>query len=153
MGRVAGPWGVRGWVRIADPADGLAQCRTWWIGGAAYGVEETRPHSATLLARLAGVASREAARALKGKTVAVPRAALPDPEDGIYYYADLIGLEVVNADGVALGTVKALASYGAHEVMEVVAGERTRLLPWVAAVVKRVDRPARRIEVDWGEDW
>lgn len=152
MGRVAGPYGVRGWIRVADPVDGLAACATWWIGGKAWRVEQTRRHSGALLARLEGLASREAARTLKGKTVSVERAELPEPEEGIYYHADLLGADVVNADGVLLGTVKTIASNGAHEVMEV-AGVRVRLLPWVPAVVRRVDLERRRIEVDWGADW
>jgi len=152
MGRVAGPYGVRGWVKVAAPADGLAACRTWWIGGKPWRVEETRPHSGWLLARLEGLQSREEARALKGSTVAVERAELPEPEQGVYYHADLLGAEVVNTEGVRLGTVKAIASNGAHDVVEL-AGERARLLPWVPAVVKRVDLERRRIEVDWGADW
>lgn len=152
MGRIAGPYGVRGWVKVAAPADGLAACRTWWIEGKAWRVEETRPHSGTLLARLEGLRSREEAQALKGSTVAVGRADLPEPEQGIFYHADLLGAEVVNTEGVRLGTVKAIAWNGAHDVVEL-AGERARLLPWVPAVVQRVDLERRRIEVEWGADW
>lgn len=152
MGRIAGPYGVRGWVKVAAPAEGLAACRTWWIGAVPWRVEETRPHGATLLARLQGLENREAVRGLRGSTVAVERAELPEPEEGIYYHADLIGAEVVNAEGVRLGTVKALAWNGAHEVMEL-AGSRARLLPWVPAVVSRVDLARRRIEVAWGVEW
>ena len=63
-----------------------------------------------------------------------------------------MGLEVVNERGEALGVVKRLFTNGAQDVMEL-AGERTRLLPWVAAVVKNVDLPNRRIEVAWEADW
>ncbi|MDW8469971.1 MAG: ribosome maturation factor RimM [Burkholderiales bacterium] len=80
------------------------------------------------------------------------RRELPEPEEGIYYHADLVGAEVVNTEGAVLGTVVALASNGAHEVMTL-SGERTRLVPWVPAVVRRVDLARRRIEVDWGKDW
>lgn len=152
MGRIAGPYGVRGWVKVARPADGLAACRRWWIEGKRWTVVQTRPHSGALLAQLEGLESREAARDLKGKAVAVERAELPEPEEGIYYHADLVGAEVVNTEGAVLGTVVALASNGAHEVMTL-SGERTRLVPWVPAVVKRVDLARRRIEVDWGKDW
>jgi len=83
----------------------------------------------------------------------VPRAALPEPADGIYYWADLVGLEVVNAEGLVLGVVKGMLSSGAQDVMELAGASGPRLLPWVSAVVKRVDLEARRIEVDWGADW
>ena len=110
-------------------------------------------HSAWLLAKLAGIESREQAQALKGKTISAPRAALPEPEEGIYYWADLVGLEVVNSQGLVLGVVKGMFSNGAHDVMEL-SGDKPRLLPWVPdVVVKKVDLPERRIEVEWGSDW
>jgi 16S rRNA processing protein RimM len=152
MGRVSGSYGVRGWVRVLAAGDALAACGTWSIGGTRYAVQEMKPHSGALLAKLAGIESREAALKLKGMTVSVERAALPEPPAGTYYHADLVGLEVVNAQGVMLGVVKGLFSNGAHDVAEL-SGERPRLLPWVAAVVKNVDLAARRIEVDWGADW
>lgn len=143
---------MHGWVKVVADPQALAAQRTWWIGGVECAVEEARAHSGKLIAKLAGVESREQALKLKGKKVAVPRAALPEPARGTYYWADLVGLEVRNAGGEALGTVRTLFSNGAHDVMEV-AGERTRLLPWVSAVVRRVDLAAGRIEVEWEADW
>ena len=61
-------------------------------------------------------------------------------------------MEVVNEQGEALGVVSRTYSNGAHDVIEV-AGERTRLIPWVAAVVKQVDLGAGRVQVEWGADW
>ena len=63
-----------------------------------------------------------------------------------------MGLEVVNEQGQALGVVRRIFSNGAQDVMELV-GDRTRLLPWVAAVVKEVDLLKQRVEVEWGADW
>ncbi len=94
----------------------------------------------------------EQAQALKGATVAVPREALPETDEGIFYWADLVGLEVVNAQGMVLGVVKGMYSNGAQDVMEL-SGDRTRLLPWVPAVVKKVDLPRKQIEVEWGAEW
>jgi len=152
MGRVAGSYGVRGWIKVERPEAGLAGCGEWWIGGEPHAVQETKPHSGSLLARLAGIGSREAALKLKGRAVEASRAVLPEPEAGHYYHADLIGLEVVNEAGVKLGIVKRLFTNGAQDVMEL-AGDRERLLPWVPTVVKSVDLPNRRIEVEWGADW
>jgi len=156
MGRVAGSYGVHGWIRVrpysAEP-EALAAHRQWRIGDEDYAVEDTKLHSGALLARLAGVTTREQALRLKGRTVSVPRAALPEPESGQYYWADLVGLEVVNAQGSVLGVVQGLFSNGAHDVMEL-AGERsTRLVPFLPAVVKKVDLEGRRIEVEWGAEW
>jgi 16S rRNA processing protein RimM len=155
MGRVAGAYGVNGWVRVVlygDAPDTLAATATWQVGESEYAVLATKFHSGALLAKLSGVETREAALKLRGQTVVLPREALPDPGEGSIYWADLVGLEVVNGQGDALGVVERVFSNGAHEVIEL-AGERQRLLPWVPAVVKRVDLDARRVEVDWQTDW
>jgi len=155
MGRVAGSYGVRGWLKVAPAgggAEGLAAAKEWWIGGRAYAVEELKAHSGTLLARLAGIEVREAALKLKGEPVSIERAALPDPGEGHYYHADLIGLEVVNGQGEKLGVVKRMFTNGAQDVMEL-SGDRERLLPWVPTVVRKVDLQKKQIEVEWGADW
>jgi len=150
FGRVAGSYGVRGWVKVVvDEPELLAAQPMWWLAGDGYPVQETKVHSGALLARLAGVESPEQAKALKGAPVSIPR---PDAGAGRYYWSDLVGLEVVNEQGVVLGVVKQMSSNGAHDVMEV-AGERARLLPFVPAYVKQVDLRNRRIEVEWGADW
>ena len=156
MGRVAGNYGVRGWIRVvpysADP--GALEAHTVWrIGEAAYRVEQARVHSGNLLAKLAGIESREQALVLKGGKVALPRAALAEPEAGQYYWADLVGLEVVNSQGSVLGVVQGLFSNGAHDVMELAGDKSTRLVPFVPAVVRKVDLEGRRIEVEWGAEW
>ena len=153
MGRVAGSYGVRGWIKVQGPERALAQCRQWWIGGSDYPVEEIKEHSGTLLAKLAGLNDREAALKLKGSTVYVRRDAMPAPDEGHYYLTDLVGLKVVNEQGVVLGTVKRWMFNGAQDVMELEGAGTPRLLPWVPTVVKNVDLQQRRIEVDWGVDW
>ena len=150
MGRVAGSYGVRGWLKVAvdDPAL-LAGQRRWWLEGAEFAVQETKLHSGQLLAKLAGIETPERAREFRGKPVVIERPVLAQGE---YYWSELVGLEVVNEDGVVLGVVKQMSHNGAHEVMEV-DGDRTRLLPWVPAYVKRVDLQNRRIDVEWKADW
>ena len=155
MGRVAGAYGVRGWVKVAP--DGAAQqavaaATEWWIADHAFGVVAAKVHGATVVGKLAGVETREQALALKGRAVAVRRETLPEPEQGRYYLADLVGLEVLNEQGRALGVVTRTYSNGAHDVIEV-AGDRTRLIPWVAAVVKAVDLAQRKVQVEWEADW
>lgn len=155
MGRVAGAYGVRGWLKLAPERgvkETLARAAEWWLGDRAYRVLEAKIHGATVLGRAAGVETREQALALKGSTVSVRREALPALEAGHYYLTDLVGLQVVNEKGEPLGVVKRLFSNGAQDVMEV-EGAVTRLLPWVPSVVKRVDLADRRIDVEWGADW
>jgi len=156
MGRVAGSYGVRGWLKVIPSgggAQGLAATPQWWIGERPYGVEEAKVHGASVVAKLSGLETREQALGLKGAVVCVKRDALPDPGEGRYYLADLVGLEVVNEGGEALGVVRRLFSNGAQDVMEIEGNGKARLLPWVPAVVKAVDLSARRIRVDWQLDW
>jgi 16S rRNA processing protein RimM len=150
FGRIAGSYGVRGWLKVAVDEPGvLAAQPSWWLEDVEYRVQEAREHSGKLLAKLEGIDSPEAAQKLKGKAVVIPR---PEAGKGRFYWDDLVGLEVVNRKGVVLGLVKAMSSNGAHDVMEV-QGERSRLLPFVPAYVMRVDVQAKRIEVDWEADW
>ena len=156
MGRVAGSYGVRGWMKVV-PGGGvletLAGTKEWWIGDRTYRVAEARVHSATVVAKLDGIESREQALALKGLEVRVRRETLPEAEEGHYYLADLVGLEVRSTGGEPLGRVKRFFTNGAQDVMEVVAGERTRLIPWVSAIVKGVDLERGEIAVEWSTEW
>ena len=154
MGRVAGSYGVRGWVKVAPGGGatrGLVEAKEWWIGDRAYKVV-ARVHGATVIAQLSGVHTREEALVLKGSKVSVQREQMGDPGEGHYYHADLVGLEVVNEQGEVLGEVKRLFTNGAQDVMEL-SGKKERLIPWVPAVVKKVDLAERRIVVEWGADW
>ena len=155
FGRVAGSYGVRGWLRVVvDEPEVLADEPSWWLDGIEYTVQEAKEHSGTLLAKLAGIDSPEAAQGFKGKAVQIPR---PEAGEGRYYWTDLVGLEVVNKRGEVLGKVSRMSSNGAHDVMEVwseeAAGSRIRLLPFVPAYLVKVDLQAKRIEVDWELDW
>lgn len=153
VARISGSYGVRGWLTVEGETGLLGMLRSWWVGGEERSVEQSRGHSGRLLAKLSGVETREQARLLKGMAVRVPRSALPPPAPGTYYWDDLVGLEVVNAEGRRLGTVQGLFSNGAHDVMRLGDGTTERLVPFVPSVVKGVDLEARRIEVDWGTDW
>jgi len=135
-------------VAVDDP-ELLAAQPAWWLDDVERKVEATKIHSGKLLAKLAGIGSPEEAKKFRGKAVRIPR---PEAGEGRYYWDDLIGLEVVNTQGQVLGVVKGMFSNGAHDVAEL-AGERPRLLPWVPVVVKKVDLPERRVEVEWGADW
>jgi 16S rRNA processing protein RimM len=160
MGRVTGSYGVRGWIKVrpfTETAEGLARHTRWWVGrGGGWrevAVMDAAVHSGQVVALLEGVVDRERAAELKGMEVAVPRDALPETAEGEYYWADLIGLKVANLQGDEFGEVAEVFSNGAQDILRVVAGERERLIPFVAAVVGRVDPAGGRIEVDWGKDW
>ena len=119
-------------------------------------------HATGLAVTFAGSDDRDQALALCGQEIAVERAALPAAGTNEYYWADLIGLDVVNVQGAAFGQVREVLRTGANDVLVVAAagsgtgGEgaaRERLIPFVADVIRRVDAVAGAITVDWGEDW
>ena len=158
MGRVAAPFGVKGWIKIRPftrNVDALLEYRAW--GGGREGrwdnsrVEDGAVHGRSLIAKLHGCDDRDAAARLKGMEVALPRSALPANTDGEYYWADLIGLGVMNREGVPLGRVTGLMETGASHVL-VVRGERERLIPFAEPVIESVDLSGGRLIVDWSAD-
>ena len=163
MGRVAAPYGVRGWMKVqpfTDATDALLDYSEWWIasdaksGPVVHCIVEGRVHSGGLVVKLEGVETREAAARFAGREVAVPRDALPPEDDDEVYVGDLVGLEVVNRAGQSLGRVREADANGAQPILHVVAeGGRERLIPFVAALVDEVDLPASRIVVDWEADY
>lgn len=166
LGRITEPYGLQGWVKLhafCDDFFDFADLPQWWLAEdaestqwQAFGLQDVRAHGKGLIARFEGVTDRNASEAIEGRFIAVPRESLPKTANGEFYWADLIGLEVVNLQDEELGVVSSLMSSGAHEVLcvrdERVAGGE-RLLPFVAQVVKEVALTEGRIRVDWGQDW
>lgn len=166
LGRISAPFGVRGWVKIqvfGDDPQAWAKMPSWWLSHnetaedaawQARELAECKPHGKSLIARFEGIEDRNAAEQLSRLYVGAPRAALPKTTGNEYYWADLIGLEVVNQAGEKLGRIAELLRSGAHEVLDVRDEDGSRrLLPFVAQVIKNVDLAGRRIRVDWERDW
>ena len=159
LGRIVGPFGVRGWIKVfsyTEPREAVLKYEGLLLGRdgdwQAMRVVEGQRHGKSVIARLEGVDDRDQAAALVGAEIGVSRKQLPEPEDGQYYWSDLIGLEVVHLDGAVLGNVDTLLETGAHDVM-VVKGEQERLIPFVKdKIVVGVDLEKARITVDWEWD-
>jgi 16S rRNA processing protein RimM len=159
MGRIAVPYGVRGWVNVnpdTEVLDGLFDYPVWWVqteaGWREFSIEEAKVHGDHLVAKLEGVEDRDQAFRLKGKPIAVLREELPEPEEDEYYWSDLVGLEVENLQHVKLGVIAELFATGANDVI-VAKGDRERLIPFIDQVVLEVDLAARRMLVDWDADF
>ena len=105
---------------------------------------------------------------LKGQQIAVPREALPEPDEGEYYWSDLIGLSVSNTEGVAFGKITQVFETGANDVLVVreerptsVKGKdgkmreeyRERLIPFTGDAVPEVNIKAGTVLVDWDADF
>jgi 16S rRNA processing protein RimM len=162
LGRIVGVHGVRGAVRIesfTEPRTAIFDYRPWLLERVEGSFEEVaeatgRAQGRGLVATLEGTDDRDAAKGLVGARIWIPRAALPEPEQGECYRTDLEGLQVVNTAGERLGKVTHLFDNGAHPVL-VTRDEagRERLIPYVAGhCVKSVDLDAGRVTVDWDKN-
>ncbi|GKS74350.1 ribosome maturation factor RimM [Acidovorax sp. SUPP950] len=172
IGRIADAWGVKGWFKVlpysADP-EALFSSKRWFLqpsekgaksffeGTVVLAVKQAREHSDTVVATAQGVDDRDAAEALRGARIFVPRSSFPTAAEDEYYWVDLIGLAVVNREGVDLGTVRELLSTGPQTTL-VLAYEhegkaQERMIPFVSAFVDKVELAERRITVDWQPDY
>lgn len=159
MGRITAPYGIRGGVRIlpyTSAADGLLAYRAWWLdsggGWQERAVVQADVRGRSVVAVLEGCADRDQALGLKGRQVAVARDALPRAGTNEYYWADLIGLRVVNVAAEDFGRVVRILETGANDVL-VVRNGRERLIPFISEVIRSVDQDGGVITVEWGADY
>ena len=182
MGRIVAPYGVYGWLKVVpdtEALDGLFDYDSWWLGKGdrwrEMVVEAAKIHNDVIVVKLEGINDRDAAFACKGQLVAVPRDQLPEPDENEYYWSDLIGLNVINKQGVEFGVITEVFETGANDVLVVKpnvankpegmaksdaksadAGKdksQERLIPFIADVVLTVDLQAKSMLVDWDEDF
>jgi len=153
LGAIAGAYGVHGEVRLKSFCDRPAAIADY--GPLRTGEDTeiriaalTRPLKGGFAARIEGVGSREEAEALRGTRLYVERDALPPPGREEFYHADLIGLDVVDRSGRRLGRIRAVAAYGAGDLLDVAPreGGESVLVPFTREIVPRV-APAEGIVV------
>ena len=180
VGRILDAWGVKGWVKIlphsTDP-EALFSAKTWYLqtpdvkfrpgfslfsGTVSLKVDEAKIHSGAVVAKFSGLDDRDAAEALRGARIFLSRSSFPAASADEYYWVDLIGLNVVNREGVALGCVRDLMATGPHSVLCVeyasIQEDGTsitaeRMIPFVAVYVDKVDIAGKCITVDWQPDY
>ena len=187
VGRIADAWGIKGWFKVlphsASP-EALFSSKRWfllppdrpmkpsrasdaaakpgqaWTEPVLLRIKESKDHSGTIVACAQDIDDRNAAEALRGARIFVPRSSFPTAAEGEYYWVDLIGLQVINREGLSLGQVRDLMSTGPQTVLVIEAEPETeggkpteRMIPFVSAFVDGVDLPAKRITVDWQPDY
>ena len=175
VGRIADAWGIKGWFKVlphsASP-EALFSSKRWyllspdrpvkgvtpWVGALLLKIKDAKDHSDSVVASSEQVPDRNAAEALRGARVFVPRSSFPTAAQDEYYWVDLIGLDVVNRQGETMGQVKDLLSTGPQTVLVLAYRDDTdkeaeRMIPFVSAFVDAVDLPGRRITVDWQADY
>ena len=153
IAQIGAAHGVRGEVRLrAFTEDPLSVRRYGPLeseDGRRFEIEAVRPAKDMLVARLKGVSDRAAAERLTNLRLYVARDRLPEPADGEFYHADLIGLAATTADGASFGTVKAMHNFGAGDIIEIepAAGGATVMLPFTEAAVPLIDIAAGRVVI------
>jgi 16S rRNA processing protein RimM len=171
VGRIADAWGIKGWFKVlpysADP-EALFSSKRWFLLPAEKGlktfsgvlklaIQESKIHSGTVVASSLDVTDRTAAETLRGARIFIARSSFPTANKDEYYWVDLIGLDVVNREGLLLGRVSELLSTGPQTVLvigyEQDGKPQERMIPFVAAYVDDVDLTARHIRVDWQPDY
>jgi 16S rRNA processing protein RimM len=178
VGRIVDAWGLKGWIKVqpfaADP-QALFSSRRWFIlpsekagvtrpdtvPGALptlLRITQVKDHGDVVVALAQEVPDRSAAEAMRGARVFIGRGSFPTPPPDEFYWVDLIGLDVVNREGDALGKIVGLLDTGPHSVLRVMPATETkeeaeRLIPFVAAYVDEVSLEQRRVTVDWGLDY
>ena len=171
---------MKGWVKVlphsTDP-EALFSASNWFLqtpdakfrpgfnlfsGTIVLKVDESKVHSGAVVAKFSGLDDRNAAEALRGARIFLSRSSFPAASADEYYWVDLIGLNVVNREGVALGCVRDLMTTGPQSVLCIEytsiqedGAVRTaeRLIPFVAAYVDAVDVGGKQIAVDWQPDY
>lgn len=171
VGRIADAWGVKGWFKVLShsaTSEALFSSKQWFLlpterglktfeGTARLAIKEAKEHSDTVVATAHGVLDRTAAEALRGARIFVSRSSFPAAKTDEYYWVDLIGLDVINREDEAMGTVKELLSTGPQTVLVLEYQQDgkavERMIPFVSQYVDDVDLKARRIRVDWQADY
>jgi 16S rRNA processing protein RimM len=180
VGRVLDAWGVKGWLKIlphsAEP-EALFLAKAWFLqvpdakfrpgfnaftGTVSISVDEAKTHSDSVVAKFVGLDDRNDAESLRGCRIFLPRGAFPQASKDEYYWVDLIGLTVVNREGVTLGDVRDLMATGPNSVLCVEyqatqedgsSKTEERMIPFVSAYVDSVDIAGKLITVDWQPDY
>ncbi|WP_225587469.1 ribosome maturation factor RimM [Methylomonas fluvii] len=161
VGQVSGVFGVKGWVKVysfTDPRENILQYSPWILQKNSRLQEVKllggRRQGNLVVAELQGISDRDSAAELMGADILIRKQQLPKADDGEYYWADLIGLEVCNQQGCKLGKVDHLLETGANDVLVVVDGEVERLIPFLQqSTILKIDLDDGIIIVDWDPDF
>ena len=180
VGRFLDAWGVKGWLKIlphsTDPEALLAAKFGFlqapdakfrpgfnaFAGTVSLQVDEAKIHSDSVVAKFSGIDDRTVAEALRGARIFLPRSSFPLASKDEFYWVDLIGLNVVNREGVALGCVRDLMATGPQSVLCVEysavqedgsTSVAERMIPFVSVFIDNVDMAGKCITVDWQPDY
>ncbi len=160
IGKISGVFGVNGWLKVfsySEPRGNILNYQNWLLkkGGQDKSIKVIggKLHGKGVVVRIDGIVDRDQALGLLGWDIFITREQLPVAENGEYYWADLIGLNVENLNGVQLGKIDSLLETGANDIL-IVKGDRERALPFLQGqTVKSIDLANGKMIVDWDADF
>jgi 16S rRNA processing protein RimM len=153
VAQVASAHGLRGLLKLRcfteRPQDVAAYGPVFDRNGRRFELEVIGPAPGGVLARAQGIEDRNAAEALRGTELFVPRSALPELAPDEFYHSDLEGMEALRPDGSRFGVVHGVANFGAGDLIEVTADDGRRIsLPFTREIVPSIDLEHRRLVVE-----
>ncbi len=157
VGKIGAPYGVRGWVKVhsfTEPGNNLfgypLLMQEHAISWRAFEIEEFKAHGDGFVAKLAGVADRDQAALITNSEIATLRENLPELDTEEFYWADMIGLTVLNQDNIELGKVEDYFETGANEVIVVKGENGSHLIPFVPDMyVLDINLSTKQMRVQW----
>ena len=161
VGEVSGIFGLKGWVKVysfTEPRENILTYSPWILKKDSelktVAVLNGGLQGKAVVVCLSGITDRDMAASLGGYEIVIDAALLPEPEEGEYYWRDLIGLKVETDQGISLGVVDYLLETGANDVLVVKDGDKERLIPFLQGqFVKSIDLESGMMIVDWDPEF
>ena len=154
IGRIVKPRGVKGEFLVApltfsvERFDSVARVFIEVDGGTReFTIEHYRPYGSMVIVKLSEINTPEDARLLKGRHLMVPEEESPPLPEGVYYYYQIIGMDVFTVDGAFVGRVTDIIETGSNDVYVVRDGDREHLIPAVRDVIREIDTARKRIVI------
>ena len=161
IGEISGVFGIKGWVKVfsrTGPRENILKYSPWILKKGSEVKEVTllsgKRQGKSIVACIEGVSDRDEAASYSGWEILIKKSQLPEPEEGEYYWADLVGLSVETEAGISLGKVDYLIETGANDVLVVNDTEQERLIPFLqGSTIKKIDLADKLMIVDWDPDF
>lgn len=159
IGKIVSVHGLKGTVKVYSYAEslsvfkpgGLILVRDSESRDKTYVIQWVKPHTKTILLSLKGVDDQDMAKMLVGSGLFIEKAKLPEPENGSYYWSDIIGLSVYSMDGKYMGRVESIIRTGSNDVYVVKNGDKETLVPGIKSVVLEINPKQKMMRVDLPE--
>lgn len=154
VGTLSGVYGVKGWVKVfsyTQPKENILVYKHWLLRLEGQWkktkVVSAKTHGKGIIAQLEGCQDRDMAATLTGVEVAIAPEQLAKLPENEFYWAQLIGLQIVTTTGQTLGKVVRLMETGANDVLVT---DEDCMIPYARPeIVKAVDLEDGQITVDW----